>query len=98
MKIPGIVKIGFMDYLVSIYDHPIIDSGDVCYGTIGYESGNISIDGTVDKELQKCVLVHEIVHGIDDMCDIGLTEEQVVKLGKGLYQVIKDNPEMFKED
>ena len=87
-----------MDYLVDIYNHQIVDDNEVCYGTIGYDTGKISIDGTADRELQKCVLVHEIVHGIDDMFDIGLTEEQVVKLGKGLYQVVKDNPKMFKED
>ena len=39
-----------------------------------------------------------MVHGIDELYNIGLKEKQVEKLAVGLYMLIQDNPDMFAED
>lgn len=47
--------------------------------------------------LQKqATLIHEIIHGLDEMYCIGLKEKQVVKLGNAFYRLVRDNPQMFE--
>ena len=42
-------------------------------------------------------LCHEIIHGLDiTYNDDTLTEKQVENLSKGLYQLIVDNPALFR--
>ena len=62
------------------------------------EDDRIEISISHSLDTQKCTLVHEILHGIDEMYKLGLKESQVEQLAKGLYQMIKDNPDMFKEE
>ena len=37
-------------------------------------------------------VLHESLHCIDEMLELGMTEEQVTKLALGLTAVMKDNP------
>lgn len=39
--------------------------------------------------------VHELFHLIDDLLEIGLSEEQVVKLTTGWLATLKDNPKLL---
>lgn len=39
--------------------------------------------------------MHETIHAIDEMFQIGLEEKQVEQFGVGIYNLIRDNPEMF---
>lgn len=99
MYIPNKVKIGFKDYRVDKIDGPVISDNLVCYGDITYDTGVIRLqNANLSEDMKECCLIHECVHGIDDLFKIGLTEEQVEQLSKGLYGFIKDNPEMFKEN
>ena len=94
MKIPTTVKIGYKDYAIEQLNN--LDDGSVLlYGQIHYNKEVIELQKTYTHNQKLCTLIHEIIHGVDDMNDIGLKENQVIKLAKGLYQVIKDNPEMF---
>ena len=96
MNIPKSVKIGFKDYKINMKEN-VIDGGDVCYGNISYDQEVINIANSYSDDQQKATLIHEAIHGVDFYLDIGLTEEQITKLGKGLYTFIKDNPDIFKE-
>lgn len=95
MKIPGIVKIGYKAYNVNIVDKEVVDGNKVCYGNIEYDNGNINISSLYSEDQQKCTFIHECLHGIDEIMETNLDEEQVRKLAKGIYQLIKDNPNMF---
>ena len=59
-----------------------------------YQEGSLDIymaEGQVlDQEID--TLTHETFHVVDDLTDIGLTEEQVVKLTTGWLAVLRDNP------
>lgn len=96
MNIPDKVKIGYKDYEVKKIAGKVMDNDTVCYGVIHYNDGLIQISTIYSDDQQKCAFVHEALHGIDDIFDIGLEERQVQQLAKGLYQVIKDNPDIFK--
>lgn len=98
MNIPDKVKIGYKDYKVNMHDGNLVDDNQVCYGTIEYDSEIINISNLYSDNSKKCTLIHECVHGIDEFLDIGLSEEQVTKLGKGIYDFIRDNQYMFIED
>lgn len=97
MNIPKKVKIGFKTYEIQKLNSDVIANSKVCYGSIQYNDGTINISTLHSEDMQKCTLIHESIHGIDDIFDIGLEEEQVVKLGKGIYQFIIDNPNIFKD-
>jgi hypothetical protein len=96
MNIPDKVKIGYKDFKINKVDGEVIEDDEICYGVIYNDKGFINISGKYSEDLQKCTVIHECIHGIDNVFDIGLKEEQVEKLAKGLYGFIKDNPEVFK--
>lgn len=97
MYIPDKVKIGYKDYAVKTIGQ-LDDGVRELYGSVDYDNELIRLCNRYSVNQQKCALIHEIIHAIDDMYHIGLSEKQVVKFAKGLYQVIKDNPEMLKEE
>ena len=45
---------------------------------------------------KKATLIHEIVHGLDEMYGIDLKEKQVEKLGNAFYMLLKENPNTFE--
>lgn len=89
-----------MEYEVIMTDEPIFMDNLRAYGHINFDDKQILIDKTLrEKQGHAQTLVHEIIHGI--IYDRGLDfrndgEETIVdQLAKGLYQVVKDNPELF---
>ena len=60
-------------------------------GKIEYNDNIIYLSNRYSNDTSNEGLVHEVIHGRDDMYGIGFTEEQVNGLGKGIYTVLKDN-------
>lgn len=42
------------------------------------------------------VILHEAIHMISDSLNLDLVETQVVGLGNGLYQLLKENPKLIE--
>ena len=97
MIIPESVSILFKKYTISHEKHMRNENGDQLYGQIDYMEQTITLNEAAGAEQQEATLVHEIIHGLDEMYDIGLKEKQVEKLGNAFYMLIRDNPEMFAE-
>lgn len=97
MRIPDKVKILYKNYTV-VRAHNVHNEHNDLYGQIDYGRQVIELDGQYPDEQQKATLIHEVVHGLDDMYRIGLGEKVVERLGVALYQFIKDNPEVFQGD
>jgi hypothetical protein len=95
INIPKEIKIGYKVYKINSIDGNVVDGAKVCYGNIQYDNGNINISSLYSVDQQKCTFIHECLHGIDDIMETNLEEEQVRKLAKGIYALIKDNEEMF---
>lgn len=70
--------------------------GDL-YAQIHYLPERIILNEDSTEEQKKAALIHELIHGLDEIYIIGLKEKQIEKLGNALYMLIRDNPEMFKE-
>ena len=101
MNIPDKIIISGMEYEVILTDEPIFMDNLRAYGHIDFENKKILIDKNIrDKQGHIQTLIHEIIHGIVYDRELNLRsdgEETIVdQLSKGLYQVIKDNPDMFK--
>lgn len=98
MIIPESVSILYKDYAIGTENHMRDDNGAELYGKINYLDQTITLSNASSLEQKKATLIHELIHGIDDMYSIGLKEKQVEKLGNGVYMLIRDNPEMFLEE
>lgn len=58
---------------------------------IDFNKQIIKIDARYPPEIQKVSLLHEIIHGVSYGYNVGLSEDQVEKLSRGLYATMKDN-------
>ncbi|WMM24056.1 hypothetical protein RBU61_14145 [Tissierella sp. MB52-C2] len=101
MNIPDKLVISGMEYKIKLEDKPLFCSNQRAYAHINYESKEISIDeGLQDTQGHQQSLLHEVIHGIvyDRELDFQNDGEETIvdQISKGLYQVIKDNPELFK--
>lgn len=96
MTIPEKVKILYKTYEVTGEENLHDEKTDL-YGQIRYIEEVIALNNASSDEQKKATLIHEVLHGIDEMYRVGLEEEQIEKLGNAIYMFIKDNPEMFKE-
>ena len=83
MNVPETVKIGYKDYAVEIV--PQLDDGtNELYGECAYDIEKIRLCARYPVNQQKCTLIHELIHALDDMYHVGLSEKQTIRLGKGL--------------
>lgn len=96
MNIPKKIKVGYKEYTIEMMDQ-LDDGCRELYGQCHYDDEIIKLCTRYPINQQKCTLVHELIHAVDNMCHVGLSEKQVTRLGKGLYQLIKDNPELFEK-
>ena len=98
MVIKDKIKIGSMEYEVKKTDKPILLDNQVCNGIIDYENLFIEINKNRATQKQEETFIHEILHGIINDRNLILEDEEMIveEISKGIYQVIIDNPEIFK--
>ncbi len=100
MNIPDKVKIGGIEYKVIQTDQTLLLNGRECAGIIHYEETFIELSNKRDIQKIKETLCHEIVHGMSRERGLDWKDDDELyteELGKALYSLIKDNPELFKE-
>lgn len=87
------VKIGWKEYEVKLLEsqQKLKDNARECYGEILFDEKVIHINKNYDVEQQKATLIHEVLHGIEDMYSLELGEEVVTRLAQAIYTVLKDN-------
>ena len=106
---PGYIRIGGVDYdLKLIKDYAFISDNktEINDGEFDINRSEIRLATTlkdgktlIDLDRTKTVLLHEILHGIfyHYLEDFTENEEHLVtQLAKGLYQVLKDNPDLVR--
>lgn len=90
------VKIGWK--IFDIYEsEPCESGGDLVYGYIDHYNSKIFLKQNMDKNQYKVTFLHEILHGIDDIYCFNFSEQTIKRLANCLYEVIKDNAELFKK-
>lgn len=94
------VRVGGVTYAVS-FPARIVDTGDdgklvELWGLVDYGDAKIEIADTGAQQNRQATVCHEIVHAI--LHQVGQdehNENQVIALGYGLAQVIRDNPALI---
>lgn len=100
MTIPNKVRIGNIDYSVEKVNHQLALNYKEVGGIIDFQDCSIKIRTDCDVQHQEQVFLHELVHGIfyDKKIEVGEDEEKVVdSIAMALHQIIRDNPEIFRE-
>ena len=105
INIPSKVRVGSIDYDVSVGEDPIIINGVQALGCCDYMDSTIKLDKSIQGNQQlEVTFLHELIHSIFndskiDLVNYGLEYEQmeyiVDSLAYSLHQVIRDNPEIF---
>lgn len=99
MHIPSGVRVGSCDYAVEFVEHPLTLNGQECIGIVDCHMHQISINRTVgDYQRHEQTFLHELLHAIVHDRGLELDNEETIvdELAKGLHQVIRDNPMIFR--
>lgn len=97
MKIPEKVKVGPFDYKVILEEKPFVDGNNALDGIHMYDKNIIKVAKSGSQDYQNQVFLHELMHAIIAVyADNSQNEHLVEQISKGLYQVIKDHPDIFK--
>lgn len=92
LPIPKQIRIAGINFTVEL-NSPALALDSANLGYFDRDGAVITIDATAADYRQRKVLLHELLHGVDDLFGSGnLTEEQVVTLENGLWAIFNDNP------
>jgi hypothetical protein len=90
------LKIGAILYGVEFVPDLSDDKGKID-GQISYGQAKIRISKSLNEQVQAQTLLHEIIHGIEEHSGRQELKEPVINtLAYGIYQVLRDNPELVK--
>lgn len=89
--VPDKIKIGSINYKVLKTEETLVLNCRECVGTIDYENAEIKLNIKRDPQVIEKTFWHEVIHGIAHDRNIEITEEMVIELENGIYQVLKDN-------
>jgi hypothetical protein len=90
IRVPDELRIGPFSYKISRVER-LDDSGKELYGHVTFGEDIIQISSRFNHRRATVALLHEIIHGIDDLFMLGLSEREVDCLAKGLVMVLEQN-------
>ena len=93
IKIPSSINICGLPYkIIQTDDKKNVSNGNGdSWGHIYYERLEIWIYNKLSIRKKWNILLHEIIHGIDESCSIGLNESKTDRLAVGLMDVLVRN-------
>ena len=83
------IKVAGTPYVIKYT--PDIDK-DGLLGLANFNTREIFINNLYPKEQQEETLLHEIIHVVNYAYNVGLDEDAVDKLARGMYATIRENP------
>ena len=88
------IKILWAEYGL-LYVKKLLDEDGVHnYGVCDNNVFEIRIEDLEPEDRKRVSVFHEIVHAIDYLGGLGMTENQIRGLSHGFYAVLKDNPKL----
>lgn len=85
---PQIVQIGPYAYRVIVEKELRTDRGEDLFGEILHEEQVIRVKEGLSPERFLTVLIHEILHGVDELACVGLSEKQVLRIAPMLTHAL----------
>ena len=90
------IKIGYKTFKI-IYQPEVRLNNKLINGYIDPQLDEIRISSTSIPSKQEQVTIHEILHGIEEVYNIKLTEKQIDALATGILSVAKDNKKLIRK-
>jgi hypothetical protein len=94
MHIPKTVKVLGRIYKVVVHEEN--KSGNDNLGSHWGMYSKIFLNKRQDQQAAEDCLLHEIMEAINYQLQLGLKHDQIIRITTGIYQIIKDNPKIFK--
>lgn len=89
---PDDIKIGGVRYKIIPAESNVIDSS----GKVVFGSAVIHIDETLQYDMAKATLLHEVIEVINEENELKMKHRVIQTLATQLFQVLKDNPDVFR--
>jgi hypothetical protein len=90
-----VIRIGPLNYTVRIVDRLEDEDRSALNGRIRHDQCEILIDADINKQVQRVVLWHEVIHGIIDGQGGSDHDEGFVEmLAHEIVRVLQGNPEL----
>ena len=89
MTIPK--RITFMGYTFRVIQETEHTEDEERYGLIDYKMQAIQLNKNTSDDRKQETLVHELIHLVSGFLNIEIEEDDVGRLGHGLYAVLKEN-------
>lgn len=92
---PDEIRVGSLTYAVELV-HDLQEEGDKCNGLTEVDEHLIQLNNAMrGHETKRVVLLHELMHVLEDFAGASLKETQIDSFAKSLYSLIRDNPELM---
>jgi len=91
---PAKVKVLGQTFSIQFATGEPLDEDDL--GECSVDKLTLTVRDGLHPEKERLVLVHEIVHAIEDVLGLNLKEKQVEGLETGIYALIRDNPGLLR--
>ena len=89
MALPKTIK--FMGYTFRVIQETEHTEEEERYGLIDYRSQTIQLNKYSTDQRKQETLVHELIHLVLDFLKVELDEDDVGRMGHGLYAILKEN-------
>jgi hypothetical protein len=96
MTLPNAIKVGAYSYTVEHVTRLCSADHQRLNGEHDPRVFVIRIDGGIPAQRERVVLLHELIHAIEDERTMNLTEEQVNQLAHALANLLLDNPDLTR--
>jgi Zn-dependent peptidase ImmA (M78 family) len=65
-------------------------------GMCSYDKQIVYVEEGMPLENEQSTVFHELIHAVEEMMQLGLSEEHVKGLEVGLFALLRDNPSFVK--
>jgi hypothetical protein len=97
VRIPDKVLIGPYTYAVERGCEILLNEDkEELIGKIDHDLLIIRLWGDAPPEVEEAAFLHEVIHAIDELCQMGLDEKHIKVLAPMLYAFLRDN-DLLKE-
>ena len=91
MPLPKVVRVLGRDVPVVV-----VDDMPMSFGEYDYETQIVRIQAGQQPAFEADTLLHELIHAVDDVMQLGMKERQVHCVAAGLIALIRDNPTLLE--
>ena len=70
---------------------------DLCMGRVDIKTATINISKIMPEDNQRAIMLHEVIHAIDDMLSLDLSEQQVTCIAAVLFATMEENNYYFQK-